>query len=174
MAKKKTPSKKSAADRTVSSESPKMESLKNFVRSRGVDYLRDPNISSVGIGYKIKDGKMTNEISVQFTVNQKSQPEMLESVGTHLIPASFEIDGMIVPTDVLERTYEASFNVVAEAAATIATIDASGAAGGARWVRGCGTFVGIDVKPIRDPLPDVTSHVVEPKRRASVRKAADR
>jgi len=118
MAKKKTPSKKSAADRTVSSESPKMESLKNFVRSRGVDYLRDPNISSVGIGYKIKDGKMTNEISVQFTVNQKSQPEMLESVGTHLIPASFEIDGMIVPTDVLERTYEASFNVVAEAAAS--------------------------------------------------------
>lgn len=113
MAKPKNPPKKAMADPPVS-----MESLKTFVRSRGVDYLRDPNISSVGIGYKVKDGKMTNEISVQFTVNQKSQPEMLEAAGTQLIPDSFEIDGIIVPTDVLQRTYETSHHVVAEAAAS--------------------------------------------------------
>ena len=113
MAKKKTPAPKSAADQPLS-----MESLKNFVRSRGVDYLRDPNISSVGIGYKVKDGKMTNEISVQFTVNQKSQPEMLSAIETQLIPASFEIDGITVPTDVLQRTYETSHRIVPEAAAT--------------------------------------------------------
>ena len=118
MAKKNTPSKKSAADQPVPPQNLKMESLKNFIRSRGVDYLRDPNISSVGIGYKVKDGKMTNEISVQFTVNQKSEPQMLESLGTELIPASFEIDGITVPTDVLQRTYEISHRIVPEAAAT--------------------------------------------------------
>ncbi len=113
MAKPKNPPKKAMEDPPVS-----MESLKTFVRSRGVDFLRDPNISSIGIGYKVKAGKMTNEISVQFTVNQKSRPEMLEAVGTQLIPASFEIDGITVPTDVLQRTYETSHQVVAEAAAS--------------------------------------------------------
>ncbi len=113
MAKPKNPPKKAVADQPVS-----MESLKNFVRSRGVDYLRDPNISSVGIGYKVKDGKTTNEISVQFTVHQKSQPEMLAAIETELIPTSFEIDGITVPTDVLERTYETSHQLVPEAAAS--------------------------------------------------------
>lgn len=113
MATRKKPANKTAAPKAVS-----MESLKSFVRSRGVDYLRDPNISSVGIGYKVKDGKMTKDISVQFTVRQKSRPEMLEAAGTELIPESFEIDGVVVPTDVLQRTYETSHQVVAEAAAS--------------------------------------------------------
>src|SRR5918911_1335451 len=72
-----------------SQTSPKfMEKLKQFVRTKGMDYLRDHNISSVGIGYKRKDGKPTGEISIQFTVDQKASPEVLEAMGTTPIPES--------------------------------------------------------------------------------------
>src|SRR5262245_33576692 len=80
-----------------------MDKLKQFVRTQGGDYLRDKNISSIGIGYKRKDGKPTREISIQFTVARKAAPEMLEALGTAEIPPSIEIDGVSVPTDVIQR-----------------------------------------------------------------------
>lgn len=99
-------------------ESPQfMEKLKQFVRNQGVDFLRDHNISSVGIGYKRKDGKPTKEISIQFTVARKAAPEMLESLNTTEIPATIVVDGVEVPTDVIQRTYEPSAKIVTEAAA---------------------------------------------------------
>ena len=39
-------------------------SLRQFVRTKGADYLRDVNVSSIGIGYKVADGKPTNEIAM--------------------------------------------------------------------------------------------------------------
>ena len=93
-----------------------MESLKQFVRNSGSNYLRDKNVSSIGIGYKVKDGKSTNEISIQFTVKKKAAPEVLESLGTQAIPETITVDGVEVPTDVIQRTYAPSFRVVAEAA----------------------------------------------------------
>jgi len=94
-----------------------MEELKNFVRTRGFEYLKDPNISSVGVGYKIKDGQRTGELAIQFTVKDKaSSPEALEHLGTIQIPESFEIGNATVPTDVLEREFKAEFRVVGEAA----------------------------------------------------------
>jgi endonuclease G len=118
MAAKKKASKRPAnsAGKSKQSQTQFMESLKDFVRSRGVEYLKDPNISSVGIGYKVKDGKPTKEVSVQFTVQEKARPEALESMGTVEIPKSFKIGGADVPTDVIRRTFKADFRVVAEAA----------------------------------------------------------
>ncbi|MGW5153554.1 DNA/RNA non-specific endonuclease [Rhodococcus koreensis] len=64
------------------------------------------------------NGKPTSEISVQFTVNEKlSEPEALAAVGTSPIPESITVDGVQVPTDVLERRYEPAFRVVADAVA---------------------------------------------------------
>ncbi|WP_420155630.1 DNA/RNA non-specific endonuclease [Siphonobacter sp.] len=91
-----------------------MEKLKQFVRTRGADYLLDKNISSIGIGYKCVDGKRSREVVIQFTVETKVQPEVLPSLGTILIPASIVVDGQEVPTDVLERSFQASFLVVDE------------------------------------------------------------
>ncbi len=91
-----------------------IEKLKTFVRVEGVNFLDDPNITSVGIGYKQKDGKSTGEISIQFTVGQKAAPEALEALDTTLIPKSFVIDGVEVPTDVLQRSYEPAYKLVAE------------------------------------------------------------
>ncbi len=94
-----------------------MEKLKQFVRNQGVTYLHDSNISSVGIGYKWKDGKPTDQISIQFTVARKAAPEVLDSLNTAEIPKSFIVDGVEVPTDVLQRTFKASMKIVAESAA---------------------------------------------------------
>jgi endonuclease G, mitochondrial len=57
------------------------ENLKRFIRTQGMNYLRDKNITSIGIGYKVKDGKLTDEMAVQFTVGWKAAPEDLESLG---------------------------------------------------------------------------------------------
>ncbi|WP_447007096.1 DNA/RNA non-specific endonuclease [Saccharothrix isguenensis] len=94
-------------------------SLRKFVRTKGADYLRDPNVSSIGIGYKVADGEPTDEIAVQFTVRQKVAPEALGALGTALLPGTIEVDGVEVPTDVLERHYKVDFHVVEETVANV-------------------------------------------------------
>lgn len=95
-----------------------MEKLKQFVRTKGPDYLLDPNISSIGIGYKVKGDKQTSDLSIQFTVEHKSAPEGMAALRTSPIPATIEIDGVAVPTDVLQRSYEHTLKIVAEATAS--------------------------------------------------------
>ncbi len=53
-----------------------MEDLKKFVRTEGCRYLEQPNVTSIGIGHKIKDSKPTEELSIQFTVGRKVAPEL--------------------------------------------------------------------------------------------------
>jgi endonuclease G len=84
------------------------ETLKNFVRKEASHFLQQENITSIGIGYKIKDGKPTDEISIQFTVGRKVAPEEIESIGSIEIPQSFTIDGIEIPTDVIQRNYDLS------------------------------------------------------------------
>ena len=38
-----------------------------------------PNINSVGIGYRVNDGKRTNELTLQFTVGKKVALEAVET-----------------------------------------------------------------------------------------------
>jgi endonuclease G, mitochondrial len=84
------------------------DTLKNFVRKEASRFLQQDNITSIGIGYKIKDDKPTEELSIQFTVNRKVAPEEIESIGSVEIPKSFTIDGVEVPTDVIQRSYALS------------------------------------------------------------------
>lgn len=84
------------------------ETLKNFVRKEAFHFLQQENITSIGIGYKIKDGKPTKELSIQFTVGRKVAPEGIESIGSVEIPKSFVIDGVEFPTDVIQRRYDLS------------------------------------------------------------------
>jgi endonuclease G len=92
-----------------------LAALRQFIRTHGEDYLRDPNVSSIGIGYKVTDGQQTSQLSVQFTVNEKaSSPEALDALPTTPLPESITVDGVEVPTDVLQRSYEPAFRVVPE------------------------------------------------------------
>ncbi|MBF6467091.1 DNA/RNA non-specific endonuclease [Nocardia beijingensis] len=110
--------KNSSARRTPARKDDLRTALRKFIRSKGENFLEDPNISSIGIGYKQVDGKPTGEIAVQFTVNEKvSEPEELEALGTSTIPETVTVDGIEVPTDVLQRKFEPAFRLVAEAVA---------------------------------------------------------
>ena len=120
---KRTQTKKSAAKKsprksrkTGAKSAAFMEDLKQFVRTQGKDYLRDSNITSVGIGYKQKDGEPSKELAIQFSVGTKATPEALAALDTVEIPKSFTINGVEVPTDVIQRDFKADINVVAEPA----------------------------------------------------------
>ncbi|MEU1466282.1 DNA/RNA non-specific endonuclease [Streptomyces sp. NPDC005727] len=89
-------------------------SLRQYVRARGAEMLKDPNVTSVGIGRKVTGGKRGKQIVLQFTVESKAEPEQLERLGTAMIPPTITVDGTQVPTDVIERTYKAHFRRVAE------------------------------------------------------------
>lgn len=124
MAKKKAPkraqsnSKPKTAAKAISKSAARpelMEHMKQFVRTRADEFLKDRNITSVGIGYKTDPGK-PRELAIQFTVAKKVVPELLESLGTQEIPKSFNIGGVTVPTDVLQRDFETSMKLVAERA----------------------------------------------------------
>ncbi|MFD0269729.1 DNA/RNA non-specific endonuclease [Streptomyces sp. NPDC127106] len=91
-----------------------ISSLKHFIRTRGSSYLSDPNVSSIGIGYKEKNGKRSKELALQFTVDRKVEPEGLGLLDSAEIPAFIDVDGVRVPTDIVQRSYAPHFLVVAE------------------------------------------------------------
>ena len=66
------------------------------------EYLSDPNITSVGIGYKEVDGRPTDRLSLQFAVRQKMAPAALEAAATRAIPAQIAMNGITFDTDVVE------------------------------------------------------------------------
>lgn len=88
--------------------------LRRYIRTHGASYLDDPNVSSVGIGYRVKDGEQSGELALQFTVDRKVEPERLDELDTEMLPESVVVDGVEVPTDVLERSYTPQFRIVAE------------------------------------------------------------
>jgi endonuclease G len=86
-----------------------MEALRAHVRAKANDYLKDPNVTSVGVGLKNGDGP----ISLQFTVGTKASGLELEALDTEPIPTEVRLpDGTIVPTDVIERSYRRAFELV--------------------------------------------------------------
>lgn len=86
--------------------------LKRFLRNEAVHYLNKENVTSVGLGYKIVSGKKTNDLSVQFTVHEKSDLDVLESLDEEPLPESFLVDGVEILTDVIERSFEPSFKEI--------------------------------------------------------------
>lgn len=98
-------------------EQPTPDLLRRLVRTTAKAWLADPNVSSVGIGHKVVDGRRTDTVSVQFTVHTKAEPEALVGLGTALLPESVTFESVEVPTDVLQASFRPSFRVVAETAA---------------------------------------------------------
>ncbi|MEO0463242.1 MAG: DNA/RNA non-specific endonuclease [Pseudomonadota bacterium] len=84
--------------------------LRRFVRTRGADYLKDPNVTSIGVGRK--NNEPDGAISIVFTVGEKAPVSQLEAMGSEPLPETIEIDGVEIPTDVEQRRYEASYDVI--------------------------------------------------------------
>jgi endonuclease G len=89
-----------------------VERLRHFIRAHAGAFLAQPNVTSVGIGHKIRDGRSTGELALQFTVARKLQPEALVAERLQPIPPSLTIDGVEVPTDIIERDYQPSWTLV--------------------------------------------------------------
>jgi endonuclease G len=72
------------------------EALRRHVRAKGADYLKDPNVTSVGVGLKNGNGP----VCFQFTVSEKGNSP-IEAFATRRIPETIDIEGHSVPTDVV-------------------------------------------------------------------------
>jgi endonuclease G len=81
------------------------DAVKAAVRQVADEYLQDPNINSVGVGHKVKDGKRTDELVLQFTVGQKVAPEAVRDVSAREIPKTISANGIEFQTDVVEREF---------------------------------------------------------------------
>ena len=90
-----------------------LAALRAFLREHGAAFLEDPNVTSVGIGFKQVDGVTTEELSVQFTVAEKLAGPALESAGTAPLPRTVTVGDRSFPTDVLERSYVPSDRLAA-------------------------------------------------------------
>ncbi|OLT25988.1 endonuclease [Nocardiopsis sp. CNR-923] len=110
---------KDTSPRSAPDQDELIASLKRFIRAHGEDYLSDPNVSSIGIARTSSSDRPEGRIALQFTVDTKARPEQLEALGTKKLPESIVVDGVEVPTDVLQRSYVPQFRVVAEAESTI-------------------------------------------------------
>lgn len=80
------------------------KSLQAAVRFVADDYLRDANITSVGIGYKIVQGERTEQLAFQFTVRQKLPVGDLLPL-TRPIPPELTAGEITLPTDILSRVF---------------------------------------------------------------------
>ena len=86
-------------------------------RTKGRAYLRLPNVTSVGVGYRVRNGQATNELTIQFTVERKLSPEGLALEQLPMLPEAIESDeGVALPVDVIQRAYKVSYTVIDEPA----------------------------------------------------------
>ena len=92
-----------------------------LVRKKAQRYLKTPGVTSVGVGYRERRNpdtgeiETTDELCVQFTVAKKHSLESLKLKEIRPLPESLSFDnGDKANTDVIERSYEASYKVVSD------------------------------------------------------------
>lgn len=87
------------------------KAVRRFVRTRGPSFLKDPNVTSIGVGYK--NGDPAQGECLVFSVGAKAEgAAALEALDTRELPKTITIDGVEVPTDVIQRKFEPSYEVV--------------------------------------------------------------
>lgn len=95
-----------------------LERIKRLIRAKGEALLNLPNVTGVGVGYKVTDGRRTAQAALQFSVDRKMEPQALAAEGLAVIPAAIEFEGVTIPTDVVQRSYKPSYVVVSPQAKT--------------------------------------------------------
>ncbi|HEX8913332.1 MAG TPA: hypothetical protein VF796_13305 [Humisphaera sp.] len=89
--------------------------LIRVLRERAQQYLRLPNVTSVGVGRRIRAGQESDELTIQFTVAQKLPQADLAAEGLTALPTTLTAaDGTPVPVDVVERSYKPSYEVLVD------------------------------------------------------------
>ena len=104
---------------------PTEQELIKLVRRRAQRYLKTKGVTSVGVGYRIdkKTGKETNELCIQFTVEEKVEPDSLAENGLEKLPDQIEDEhGNQVRVQVAKRAYESTVIIVPEQEGTEADL----------------------------------------------------
>ena len=89
----------------MAGQTDRMEALGRYVRRTAATWLRQENVTSMGVGVKSTGGRPTGEFCIQFTVGRKEGLEVLRELGLRELPRTLVVDGVEVATDVLERNY---------------------------------------------------------------------
>jgi len=93
------------------------EQLVEALRAHAQRWPELPNVTSVGVGYKIERGRRTPTLSIQVTVTKKLDPDELLARGFVPLPTSVPAgDGRQIPVDVVERSYRPSYALTPEPA----------------------------------------------------------
>ena len=104
-------------DRTKPAKKPTEQELIKLVRRRAQRYLNTKGVTSVGVGYRIDKatGEETDELCIQFTVEEKVALESLGEKGLEKLPDFIEDEyGNQVRVQVDKRVYEPTVIIVAE------------------------------------------------------------
>lgn len=92
-------------------QSKQVNKVKAYLRQHQDIWLKDPNITSVGIGLK----PQTGDVCIQFTVHKKGDKQELELEGISTRPIETECkldDGTMIATDILERDYKPAYQLL--------------------------------------------------------------
>jgi endonuclease G len=95
---------------------PSAADLVELLRSRAQRWPDLPNVTSVGVGYRLWRGKRTRTLAIQVTVARKLTPAALRRAPFEPLPETISDAGVTARVDVVERRYRPSFVLVAEPA----------------------------------------------------------
>jgi endonuclease G len=110
---KKTSVKTRTGRERAGTDAQREEYLIQVLRKKAQQYLRSPNVTSVGVGKRVVNGKPTGEYAIQFTVGRKLGPEALVAEGIPPLPSTIKgDDGEDIPVDVIQRSYKASYEII--------------------------------------------------------------
>ena len=88
----------------------RIEALGRYVRRTAAAWLRQPNVTSMGVGVKSTGGQATGELCIQFTVGRKAGLEVLRELGLRELPRTLVVDGVAVEgTHILGDGQEVEF-----------------------------------------------------------------
>ncbi len=91
---------------------PPVAALVDLLRSRAQRWPELPNVTSVGVGYRLRRGRRTRGLAIQVTVARKLTPAQLRAAPFEPLPATLTDGGISADVDVVERAYRPSFVVV--------------------------------------------------------------
>jgi hypothetical protein len=75
------------------------DQAKRALNRTAMDWLKWPNVTGLGVGFKRVNGQRTDTIAVRVYVNEKLTPEEVQGRGLRMIPPYIDQ----TPTDVIER-----------------------------------------------------------------------
>lgn len=91
------------------------DELVAILRANAQRWPELPNVTSVGVAYRVRGGRRTNVLSIQVTVSKKLTKAQLRASGLDALPKFVRADdGRRVPVDIIERSYRPSYSIVPE------------------------------------------------------------